>query len=78
MYQYATGFLSAVVLNEMVEEEGSEGRDRYLTLLKSGDSDYPQKLLEKAGVDLTLPATYDKAMAYFASCLDEVEKLAAN
>ena len=37
-----------------------------------------QKLLEKAGVDLTLPATYDKAMAYFASCLDEVEKLALN
>lgn len=75
VYQYATGLLSAVVLADMVENEGETGRNRYLQLLKDGDSDYPQKLLEKAGVDLTKAETYDRAMAYFAKCLDEAEKL---
>ncbi len=78
VYQYATGLLSAIVLSEMVEKEGQEGQKRYLDLLKSGDSDYPQKLLEKAGADLTKAETYDKAMAYFATCLAEAEELAGN
>ena len=31
--------------------------DRYLTLLKSGGSDHPMTLLQRAGVDLSRPET---------------------
>ena len=31
--------------------------ERYLTLLKSGGSDHPMALLQRAGVDLSKPAT---------------------
>ena len=31
--------------------------DRYLALLKSGGSDHPMALLQKAGVDLSRPET---------------------
>ena len=31
--------------------------DRYLTLLKSGGSDHPMTLLQRAGVDLSQPET---------------------
>ena len=31
--------------------------DRYLTLLKSGGSDHPMPLLQRAGVDLSKPET---------------------
>ena len=34
-----------------------EARHRYLTLLKSGGSDYPMQLLKNAGVDLSQPDT---------------------
>jgi oligoendopeptidase F len=33
------------------------GVERYLTLLRAGGSDYPMRLLARAGVDLTQPAT---------------------
>ena len=34
-----------------------EARERYLTLLRSGGSDYPMELLKRAGVDLSQPDT---------------------
>ena len=34
-----------------------EGGERYLTLLRSGGSDYPMEQLKRAGVDLSQPDT---------------------
>ena len=34
-----------------------DARERFLTLLRSGGSDYPMELLKKAGVDLSQPDT---------------------
>jgi oligoendopeptidase F len=59
VYQYATCFASSAQL--MKQLTGSSGRskaaavDRYLTLLKSGGSDHPMALLQRAGVDLGRP-----------------------
>jgi oligoendopeptidase F len=37
--------------------DAGQARDRFLTLLRSGGSDYPMELLRHAGVDLSQPDT---------------------
>ena len=61
VYQYATCFASAArIANDIMH--GTTGtqrdaRERYLTLLRAGGSDYPMELLKKAGIDLSQPDT---------------------
>ena len=61
VYQYATCFAStAKLMNEVQSSDPATRRDavnRYLTLLRSGGSDYPMNLLARAGVDLSQPDT---------------------
>jgi oligoendopeptidase F len=61
VYQYATCFAStARLMAEVRHGEPKVARaavDRYLTLLKSGGSDHPMRLLQRAGVDLSEPST---------------------
>jgi oligoendopeptidase F len=57
VYQYATCFASAARIAQEVMQGRAEARERYLTLLRSGGSDYPMELLKKAGVDLSQPDT---------------------
>jgi oligoendopeptidase F len=61
VYQYATCFASAARIAQAImhgsPQEQAEARDRYLTLLRSGGSDYPMALLKKAGIDLSQPDT---------------------
>lgn len=76
VYKYATGFSAATAIKQSILEEGQPAVDRYLNFLKSGSSDYPINLLQKAGVDLTTPEPVEKALTYFGQLLDEFEKLA--
>jgi len=61
VYQYATCFASSAELMRQLATGDRTGRqaaiDRYLTLLKSGGSDHPMPLLQRAGVDLSKPET---------------------
>ena len=61
VYQYATCFASSAQLMKQLTTGSDADRaaaiDRYLTLLKSGGSDHPMPLLQRAGVDLSKPAT---------------------
>jgi oligoendopeptidase F len=61
VYQYATCFASSAQLMKQLTSGSDADRqaaiDRYLTLLKSGGSDHPMPLLQKAGVDLGKPET---------------------
>ena len=61
VYQYATCFASsAQLMKQLAGTSGAEKAaaiDRYLTLLKSGGSDHPMTLLQRAGVDLSRPET---------------------
>jgi len=76
VFQYATGMTAAIVLASRVLGEGKKARDRYMThLLKAGGSDYPVKLLKRAGADLTKRSTYDIAMRDFDAALAEVEEM---
>ena len=47
---------------------------RYLTLLKSGGSDHPMTLLQKAGVDLSRPETVKAVSAQLDGLVDRLER----
>ncbi len=73
VYQYATGFSSAVAIADNILTTGNA--DNYLKFLSTGGSDYPLEELKIAGVDLTKPEAVGNAMKVFAETLDELEKL---
>ena len=73
VYQYATGFCSAVAIAAQILESGDASR--YLTFLRTGGSMYPIDELKLAGVDLTQPETVRRALAVFSDSLEEFEKL---
>ena len=73
VYQYSTSFVAATALAKMIIEEGEPARERYLTMLKSGSSDYPVALLKKAGIDMTSTAPMEATIAVFDDLVDQLE-----
>ena len=49
--------------------------DEYISFLKLGGSMPPVELLSKAGVDPLSDTTYDEALDYFKTLVDEYEEL---
>ncbi|MDO5725789.1 MAG: oligoendopeptidase F [Tissierellia bacterium] len=74
VYQYATGFSSAVALSEKILNGDEKDRDNYLEFLKAGASDYPIEVLKKAGIDMTTKEPLDRAMEKFREVLSELEE----
>lgn len=75
VYQYSTGFSAATALADKIMS-GEEGAlNKYLTYLKSGNSDFPIEVMKKAGVDMTEKDYIEKAMAVFERRLNELEEL---
>ena len=73
VYQYATGFCSAVAIADRILNEG--GAEDYLKFLSTGGSMYPIDELKIAGVDLTTPEPIDRALKVFEETLAEFEAL---
>lgn len=73
VYQYATGFSSAVAIADRILETGDT--DDYMRFLTLGGSDYPLEELKVAGVDLTKPEAVGSALKVFEKTLDEFEAL---
>lgn len=75
VYQYATGFAAATALSKHILEDGNEARERYLSYLKAGSSDYPIEVMKKAGVDMTDTRYLYDAFDVFEQRLNELETL---
>ncbi len=73
VYQYATGFCSAVAIADRILNH--DGAKDYLRFLSTGGSDYPLEELKIAGVDLTKPDTVTSALGEFNKALTELESL---
>jgi oligoendopeptidase F len=78
VYQYATCFASSAQLMKQLTT-GSDGErpasiDRYLTLLKSGGSDHPMALLQRAGVDLSKPETVGAVVEQLDNLVTKLER----
>lgn len=74
VYQYATGYASAIALSRRLLAGGEAERRDYLGFLRAGDSDYPIEILRRAGVDLTLPDAVRDTFELLATLLDRLEE----
>jgi len=74
VYQYATCFASAARIARDVMRGDAGARDRYLTLLRAGGSDYPMELLKAAGVDLSQPDTVRAIVDQLDGLVSRLEK----
>ena len=75
VFQYATGYSAAIALSRRILDEGEKAVEDYLGFLSGGCSASPIDLLKGAGVDMTEPASVEKAMKLFESLIKEMEKL---
>jgi len=82
VYQYATCFASSAQLMQQLtsgpEADRQASIDRYLTLLKSGGSDHPMPLLQRAGVDLSKPETVRAVVDQLDALVTKLESAIAN
>lgn len=79
VYNYAVSFsCSSSLFNQIKQadtpEAAKKAQERYLTLLKSGASDYPVNLLKKAGVDLTTKGPYLAVVNRMNELVDQLEE----
>lgn len=75
VYQYSTGFASAVALSQRILTQGAPAVEDYLNFLKGGSSKTPLELLKGAGVDLSTPQPADDALQVFAGLVQELDGL---
>lgn len=78
VYQYATGFCAATALSDRILADEENALEDYLTYLKAGSSDYPIKVMEKAGVNMTNKDYLVRAMKVFENRLNQLEEIVAN
>ncbi len=76
VFQYATGFSSAVAFAMGILGDGPEALNRYLEFLKAGSSKYPIDILAQAGIDLSTPDPIVKALNVFEQIVKELAILA--
>lgn len=76
VFQYATCLTAATALLDGIHRDGHSARERYLDMLRAGNSDDAYKLIAKAGVDLATPAPYRRALDRFERAVVELEALA--
>lgn len=77
VYQYATSIAAAAYFSRAILSGGAAERDRYLTVLRAGGSDYPTAILERAGLDMASPAPYHAMVDLLKDTLDQAEALLA-
>ena len=78
VYKYATCYASSAKLVKEMKSKDKKVRqaalDRYMTLLKSGGSDYPMDLLIKAGADLSQPETVQAVVDHLDDLVTRLEQ----
>jgi len=77
LFQYCTSITAAVYFSQSVLKGGTSERERYLSVLRAGGSDYGYSILTRAGLDLASPEPYRVLVELFSSTLNEAEALVA-
>ncbi len=75
VFQYATSQTAGTALYSMIAEDREEGVENFKNLLRAGGSDYPYRLLLKAGVDLARPEPYRAIVDKMNDIMDAMEAL---
>lgn len=77
VYQYATSLAAAYDLMEKVLAGGPAERDAYLAILKAGGSDYPYRILKRAGIDMAQPEVYRAVIRRCNALMDRIDAVLA-
>ena len=75
VWQYATSMAGAAAFTDAILKDGPAARERFLTLLKAGGSDYPYELYKRAGIDMASPEPYRALVARMNRLMDEIDAL---
>ncbi len=75
VYQYATSLSFAATIAQNILNGEPQALEAYKSFLKLGKSAPPSELLKTAGVDILDIKSYEQAMEYFSSLVDEYEEL---
>jgi oligoendopeptidase F len=75
VYQYATGFTSAVAIAHNILKNGAPAVEAYKKFLSGGCTQSPVELLKIAGVNLETPQPIQDALDVLGTILDEMEEL---
>ena len=75
VYQYSADVAYAASIANRITSGEAGAVDEYISFLKLGGSMPPVELLSKAGVDPLSDTTYDEALDYFKTLVDEYEEL---
>lgn len=75
VYKYSTGFSAATSFAKQILDQGQPAVERYLGFLRSGGSDYPISILQRAGVDMSTPEPIEQAMSVFRNIIEQMEEL---
>jgi oligoendopeptidase F len=75
VYQYATGFTSAVAIAHNILEKGAPAVEAYKQFLSGGCTKSPVELLKIAGVNLETPEPIQNALNVLDNILNEMEAL---
>jgi len=73
-FTYAAGLACAYGVSEAIRAEGQPAVDRWLHTLKAGGTLSPLELANQAGVDMASPEPIRRAVAFFGSLVDELER----
>jgi oligoendopeptidase F len=76
VYAYAFGELLVLALFSLYKQQGAAFEPQYLEVLAAGDSDYPERILSRIGVDLTAPTFWDQGLAILRGMIEQEEVLA--
>ena len=76
VYAYSFGELLVLALYRLYEERGAAFVPQYIDLLAAGDSDYPDRLLAKVGVDINDPDFWQKGIEVIEGWIARADALA--
>lgn len=76
VYAYAFGELLVLALYSLYQQRGESFVPDYEALLAAGDSDYPEKLLARLGVNLNDPQFWNQGIAAIRELVEQEEALA--
>ncbi len=75
VYQYATGFASAINIANQIYDGNKEAQDNYLKFLKLGCTKNPINSLKVAGINIESEEVMNKAIKFMDELIEEYEKL---
>ncbi len=75
VYAYSFGELLVLALYKLYQEEGASFVPKYLELLAAGDSDYPDRLLARVGVDINDTDFWQKGINVIEEWVTQAEAL---